>query len=151
MARCVVFAGLLVALVVAASAQGAAGRPSDDGLSLPGVAIEALGRSPAAGLPGAELVLPRVTLEPGVTLPDEDGVRAAVMSIESGRVDLEVERGEVDVTLAGDRGQFSLSPGETVMRSHWRRGLPQRRRERRHAKRGRCRDDGPSGAAGGRG
>jgi hypothetical protein len=79
---------------------------------MPGVAFESLGRSPV-GEEGNELVLLRVTIEPGASVPASDGPRAAVVLLEEGRVNVQLEgaAGEADLTLAGGNGTVSLTPG----------------------------------------
>jgi hypothetical protein len=115
MVRHVAIAGLLaLTLVSAVLGQPADAHQEDAGILLPGVTVETLGRRQGAGMDGDDLVLLWLTLKPGASLPDFHDVRAAVLSIESGWVDLEVARGEADVILSGDRGRISLSPGESL-------------------------------------
>jgi quercetin dioxygenase-like cupin family protein len=119
MARAVVFVVLQVLALIAAllgervlAHQGAA----DD--QLPGVVVETLGQSPVVGEGDDDLVLLRVTIEPGASIPASDGPRAAVVVLEEGRVGVALERaaGEASLTLAGGKGTGPLAPGdETIL------------------------------------
>ena len=85
---------------------------------LPGIAVETLGRSPIGEEGGDELVLLRVTIEPGASLPASDELRAAVVVLEEGRggVALEGAAGEANLTLASGNGSVPLTPGaETIL------------------------------------
>jgi quercetin dioxygenase-like cupin family protein len=85
--------------------------------SIPGVVIETLGRS-VVGEGGDELVLLRVTIEPGASMPASDGPSAAVVVLEEGRVGVTLEpvAGEVSLTLAGGNGSVPLTAGaETIL------------------------------------
>src|SRR5215207_8988770 len=70
--------------------------------AIPGIGIETLGRSPV-GDEGDELVLLRVTIEPGASVPASDGPRAAVVLLEKGRVNARLggAAGEANLTQAG--------------------------------------------------
>src|SRR5215211_4550315 len=80
--------------------------------AIPGVAIETLGRS-AVGEEGDELVLVRVTIEPAASVPASDGLGAAVILLEAGRVGVELEgaAGGANLTLAGGNEKAPLTPG----------------------------------------
>ena len=85
--------------------------------SVPGVAVETLGRSPV-GDGRDELVLMRVTIEPGASLPASDEPRAAVVVLEEGRVGVALEpaTGRASLTLAGGNGSVPLAAGaETIL------------------------------------
>ncbi len=85
--------------------------------SIPGVAIETLGRSPV-GESGDELALLRLTIEPSVSVPVSEGLGAAVILLEEGRVGIELEAatGAANLTLAGGNGTVPLTPGsETIL------------------------------------
>jgi quercetin dioxygenase-like cupin family protein len=81
--------------------------------SLPGVVIETLGRGGVGVESGEELVLLRVTIEPGASIPASDGPRAALVVLEEGRVGVQLERAAVEasLTLVGGNGTVALSPG----------------------------------------
>lgn len=78
---------------------------------LPGVVVEALGQSPVVGEGNDDLVLLRVTIEPGASIPASDGSRAAVILIEEGRVEVVLDSGEANLTLAGGNGTVPLASG----------------------------------------
>jgi hypothetical protein len=85
--------------------------------SIPGVHIATLGRS-AIGEEGGELVLLRVTIEPGASLPASDQSHAAVVVIQEGRVGVALEpaTGRASLTLAGGNGSVPLAAGdETIL------------------------------------
>jgi quercetin dioxygenase-like cupin family protein len=81
--------------------------------SLPGVVIETLGRGGVGVGSGEELVLLRVTIEPGASIPASDTPRAALVVLEEGRVGVQLERAAVEasLTLVGGNGTVALSPG----------------------------------------
>jgi quercetin dioxygenase-like cupin family protein len=84
----------------------------------PGVALETLGRSAFADESGDELVLLRVAIEPGASIPPSDGHRASVVLVEAGRVGVQLEpaAGEASVTRAGGNGTVTLSAdAETII------------------------------------
>ena len=88
------------------------------GEAIPGVEIEELGRSPVGEEAGDELVLLRVTLEPGASLPAPGSSAAVVVVVEEGRagVALEGAAGEASLTLAGGNGTVPLTSGtETIL------------------------------------
>ncbi len=100
-------AGLLGESVVA--------RQGEMGDSRPGVVMETLGRS-AVGEGGDELVLLRITVEPGASLSASDEPHAGVVVVEEGRVGVGLEAGEANLTLAGDNGTVPLTRGaETIL------------------------------------
>ncbi len=83
----------------------------------PGVSVEALGRVPA-GATGDELVMLRIKIEPGASIPASDGPRASVILLEEGRVGISLQptEAEVNLTLAGGNGTVPLTPGaETIL------------------------------------
>lgn len=81
--------------------------------SLPGVVTETLGRGGVGVESGEELVLLRVTIEPGASIPASHGLRAALVVLEEGRVGVQLERAAVEasLTLVGGNGTVALSPG----------------------------------------
>ena len=86
--------------------------------SIPGVLIETLGRSAIREEGGDELVLLRITIEPGASLPASDESSAAVVVLEAGRVGVTLEpaTGRASLTLAGGNVSVPLSPGaETIL------------------------------------
>ena len=86
--------------------------------SIPGVHIETLGRSAIREEGGDELVLLRITIEPGASLPASDESSAALVVLEEGRVGVTLEpaTGRASLTLAGGNGSVPLSPGaETIL------------------------------------
>jgi quercetin dioxygenase-like cupin family protein len=77
--------------------------------------METLGRS-AVGEGGDELVLLRITVEPGASLSASDEPHAGVVVVEEGRVGVGLEAGEANLTLAGDNGTVPLTRGaETIL------------------------------------
>ena len=93
-------------------------RQGEVGDSLPGVVIETLGRGTVEEESGEELVLLRVTIEPGASIPASDGPRAALVVLEEGRVGVQLERAAVEasLTLVDGNGSVALSPGtETIL------------------------------------
>ena len=108
---------LLPALALSTALLGESVRARQE-QSIPGVAIEALGRSPVGEEGGDDLVLLRVTIEPGASIPASDGSGAVVVVLETGRagVALEGAAGEANLTLAGGNGTVPLSSGtETIL------------------------------------
>lgn len=86
--------------------------------SVPGVAVETLGRSPVGEEGSDELLLLRITIEPGASLPASDEPRAAVVVLEEGRVGVALDgaAGEANLTLAGGNGSVPLTAGaETIL------------------------------------
>src|SRR5215204_5575310 len=102
MARHLLFTALFTFALVTAIPGPRVDAHQQAGESLPGVTVEVLGRVPGSEM-GDELVLLRVTIEPGASIPVSDGPRAAVVLLEQGRAGVAVERaaGEVNLTLAG--------------------------------------------------
>jgi hypothetical protein len=95
-----------------------AARQGDAEDSVPGVAVETLGRTPVGEEGNYELVLLRVTIEPGASLPASDEPRAAVIILEEGRVGvtLEAATGRASRTLAGGTESAPLPAGaETIL------------------------------------
>ena len=90
------------------------------GEAIPGVAIETLGRSPV-GESGDELVLLRVTIEPGASVPASDGPRAATILLDEGRVGVALEgaAGEASLTLAGGNGTVPLTSQGVEKEALW--------------------------------
>jgi hypothetical protein len=83
----------------------------------PGISVEAVGRVPFAAT-GDELVMLRITIEPGASIPASDGPRASVILLEQGRVGITLQptKAEVNLTLAGGNGTVPLTPGaETIL------------------------------------
>src|SRR5215207_4888572 len=90
-----------LALIAALPSQGVlAGQGEADDV-LPGVVVETLGRGAVAGEGGDDLVLLRVTIQPGASIPASNGPRAALIVLEEGRVAVELDGGEANLTLAG--------------------------------------------------
>ena len=79
---------------------------------LPGVVVETLGRGSLGGEDGDDLVLLRVTIEPGASIPASNSPRAALIVLEEGRVAAELDGGEANLTLAGGNGTVPLAPGD---------------------------------------
>jgi hypothetical protein len=80
--------------------------------NLPGVSIETLGSAP---LGDAELMLLRITVEPGASVPLGDSLGGGVVSLQSGSVGALLVSGEADLTLAGDPDLLPLTPGLRVL------------------------------------
>jgi quercetin dioxygenase-like cupin family protein len=105
----------LCTLLVGESTLARQGEAED---SLSGVVIETLGRGTVEEESGEELVLLRVTIEPGASIPASDAPRAALVVLEEGRVGVQLERAAVEagLTLVGGNGSVALSPGtETIL------------------------------------
>jgi hypothetical protein len=86
--------------------------------AIPGAAIEVLGRSPVGEEGGDELVLLRVAIEPGASIPASDESGAVVVVLEAGRAAaaLEDAAGEASLTPAGGNGMAPLTAGtETIL------------------------------------
>jgi hypothetical protein len=81
--------------------------------SIPGVHIETLGRSAIGEEGGDELVLLRITIEPGASLPASDESSAALVVLEEGRVGVTLEpaTGRASLSLAGGNGSLPLPVG----------------------------------------
>src|SRR5215216_4610947 len=93
-------------------------RQEDAEDAIPGVAIETLGRSSVGDEGDQELVLLRVTIEPGASIPASDGLGAAAFVLEEGRVGVALEgaAAEASLTLAGGNGSVVLTSGaETIL------------------------------------
>jgi quercetin dioxygenase-like cupin family protein len=107
----------VLALSIALLGENALARDAEADDSIPGVAIEKLGRTPV-GQEGNELVLFRVTIEPGASVPASDGPRAATILLEEGRVSVVLEgaASKASLTLAGGNGTVPLTSGaETIL------------------------------------
>ena len=118
--RFVFLLGLVFALVtfalVAVGGQSAQAHQQSGELH-PGISVETVGRVPVAAT-GDELVMLRITIEPGASIPASDGPRASVILLEEGRVGITLQptKAEVNLTLAGGNGTVSLTPGaETIL------------------------------------
>jgi quercetin dioxygenase-like cupin family protein len=118
MARAVLFVVLpILAMIAALLGERVLARQGEAENPLPGVVVETLGQSTVVGKGDDDLVLLRVTIEPGASIPASDGPRAAVVVLEEGRIDVAVERavGEAGLSLAGGNGTVSLAPGEELI------------------------------------
>src|SRR3712207_1934171 len=80
---------LLPALALSTALLGESVRARQE-QEIPGVVIEELGRSPVGEEGGDELVLLRVTIEPGASLPAADESGAVVVVLEEGRAGVRV-------------------------------------------------------------
>ena len=108
----------VLALIAALLGERVLARQGEVDDLLPGVTVETLGQSPLVGEGDGDLVLLRVTIQPGVSIPASDEHRAAVVLVEEGRVGvaLELAEGEASLTLAGGNGTVALAPGnETIL------------------------------------
>jgi quercetin dioxygenase-like cupin family protein len=108
----------VLALIAALLGERVLARQGEADDPLPGVVVETLGQSPVAGEGDDDLVLLRVTIEPGASIPASDGPHAALVVLEEGRVVVALERaaGEASLTLAGGNGTVPLPPGdETIL------------------------------------
>src|SRR5215212_1331109 len=94
----------VLALIAALLGKGVLAHQGEGEDVLPGVVVETLGRGAVGGEDGDDLMLLRVTIEPGASIPASDGPRAALIAIEEGRVAGELEAGEANLTLAGGNG-----------------------------------------------
>jgi hypothetical protein len=116
MARVLLFVALLTFAPVAVGDRSVQAHQQSGDL-YPGISVEALGRVPL-GATGDELVMLRITIEPGASIPASDGPRASVILLEEGRVGVALQPTEADVrlTLAGGNGTVPLTPGaETIL------------------------------------
>ena len=116
--RFLVMLVLMLALSAALVGGSAIARQGEAEDSIPGVHIETLGRSAIGQEGGDELVLLRITIEPGASLPASDESSAAVVVLEEGRVGatLEPATGRASLTLAGGNGSLPLPVGvETIL------------------------------------
>ena len=105
-----------LALIVALLGESVIARQEEEQGPLPGVGTETVGRSPVAGQGSDDLVLLRVTLEPGASIPASYGPRAAVILLESGRVGIALDAGAADLTLPGRDGTIPLAlDTETIL------------------------------------
>src|ERR671910_3765753 len=106
---------LVPVLALSASLVGgsALARQGEADNSIPGVLIETLGRSAIREEGGDELVLLRITIEPGASLPASDESSAAVVVLEEGRVGVTLEpaTGRASLSLAGGDGSLPLPVG----------------------------------------
>jgi hypothetical protein len=115
MTRHLSYAGLLTLAFVTAVLGQSVNAQQESGESLPGITVETLGRGSAGGM-GDALMLLRLTVEPGASIPASDGPVAAVVVLEEGRVGVRLESGEANLTLAGDKGTAPLTLGaETIL------------------------------------
>jgi quercetin dioxygenase-like cupin family protein len=108
----------VLALSAALLGEWVLARQGDAEDSVPGVAVETLGRTPVGEEGNDELVLLRVTIEPGASLPASDEPRAAVVILEEGRVGVRLEpaTGRAILTLAGGTESAPLPAGaETIL------------------------------------
>ena len=106
----------VLALVAILLSEGVLARQGEAEEPLAGVVVETLGQGPLGGVGGDDLVLLRVLVEPGASIPASDGPRAAVIVLEEGRVGVELAAGEANLTLAGGNGTAPLVPGnETIL------------------------------------
>ena len=115
MRRFLVF--LLPVLVLSTALLGESVRARHE-QEIPGVAIETLGRSPVGEESGDELVLLRVTIEPGASIPGSDEFGIVVVVLEGGRagVTFEGAAGEATLTLPGGNETVPLTSGaETIL------------------------------------
>ena len=90
--------------------------------SLSGVVIETLGRGTVEEESGEELVLLRVTIEPGASIPASHGLRAGLLVLEECRVGVQLERAAVEagLTLVGGNGSVSAISGHRNDPCAWR-------------------------------
>ena len=102
----------VLALIAGLLTQGVFARQGEAEDVLPGVVVETLGRGAVAGQDGDDLVLLRVIIEPGASIPASDGPRATVIVLEEGRVGADLEAGEANLTLAGGNGTVPLASGD---------------------------------------
>jgi hypothetical protein len=111
--RFLVMLVLMLALSAALVGGSVLARQGEAEDSIPGVHIETLGRSAIGQEGGDELVLLRITIEPGASLPASDEPRAAVVVLEEGRVGVTLEpaTGRASLTLAGGNESLPLPVG----------------------------------------
>jgi quercetin dioxygenase-like cupin family protein len=108
----------VLALSIALLGESVRARQGETEDSISGVVIETLGRSPVGQEGGDELILLRVTVEPGASVPASDGPGAVVVLLEEGRVAVALEgpAGQASLTLAGGNGTVPLTSGaETIL------------------------------------
>jgi hypothetical protein len=108
----------VLALSAALLGERVLARQGDAEDSVPGVVVETLGRTAVGEEGNDELVLLRVTIEPGASLPASDEPRAAVVILEEGRVGVTLEpaTGRASLTFAGGNGSAPLPAGaETIL------------------------------------
>src|SRR5215213_2326368 len=92
--------------------QGVLARQGETDDVLPGLVVETLGRGTVGGEGGDDLVLLRVTIGPGASIPASEGPHAALIALEAGRAAVELESGEADLQLAGGNGTVPLAAGD---------------------------------------
>jgi hypothetical protein len=102
----------LLALGTVLFGQGVLARQGETDDVLPGLVVETLGRGAVGGEGGDDLVLLRVTIGPGASVPASEGPRAALIALEVGRAAVELESGEANLKLAGGNGTVPLAPGD---------------------------------------
>ena len=102
----------LLALGTVLFGQGVLARQGETDDVLPGLVVETLGRGAVGGEGGDDLVLLRVTIGPGASIPASEGPRAALIALEVGRAAVELESGEANLKLAGGNGTVPLAPGD---------------------------------------
>lgn len=113
MVRSVSFVVLLfLALIGALLGQGVLAHQDEPDDVLPGLVVETLGRGVVGGENGDDLVLLRVTIGSGASIPASDGPRAALIALEVGRAAVELESGEANLTVVGGNGPVPLAPGD---------------------------------------
>jgi hypothetical protein len=100
----------MLALVVVLTGQNALAHQEGETDVPPGVTVETLGRV-AAGATNSDLVMMRMTLEPGASLPPFGAAEAVIITIERGRLGVEVQSGAAAVTPAGGGAAMPLPPG----------------------------------------
>jgi hypothetical protein len=102
----------ILALIAALLGEGVLARQGEVDDVLPGLVVETLGRGAIGGEGGDDLVLLRVTIEPGASIPASDGPRAALIALEVGRAAVVLESGEANLKLAGGNGTVPLAPDD---------------------------------------
>jgi hypothetical protein len=107
----------VLALSIALLGESVRARQGETEDSISGVVIETLGRSPVGQEGGDELILLRVTVEPGASVPASDGPGAVVVLLEEGRVAVALEgpAGQASLTLAGGNGTVPLTSGTEMV------------------------------------
>ena len=114
MLRAICFALLVVIALILAPWSGQSFAQQGEQAELPGVSIEILGSAPTGNV-NAELMLLRITLEPGATVPSSDALGAGVLSLQSGSIGVLLVSGEADLTLAGGLAPLPLISGLRVL------------------------------------
>jgi quercetin dioxygenase-like cupin family protein len=107
----------ILALSAALLGESGRARQGEAEDSFAGVIIEPLGRA-VVGNGGEELVMLRITIEPGASIPASDGPYASVILLEEGRVGIALQptEAEVNLTLAGSNATVPLTAGaETIL------------------------------------